>query len=160
MEEKNFLGFQPLIDFDSNILILGSFPSVKSRLNNFYYGNPQNKFWKVLASVFNEKVPNSITEKQDLCRKYKIGLWDIIISSDTIGSSDLNLEKSNFLVADIKSLLMKYPKIEKIICNGKLAFKLYKKFYSDLKINVICLPSTSPANPRFDINIWKDNLKK
>ena len=160
MEEKTFLGFQPLIDFDSNILILGSFPSVKSRLNNFYYGNPQNKFWKVLASVFKEKVPNSITEKQDLCRKYKIALWDIIISSDIIGSSDLNLEKSNFLVADIKSLLMKYPKIEKIICNGKLSFKLYKKFYSDLKINVVCLPSTSPANTRFDINIWKDNLKK
>lgn len=71
---EKFTGFEPLVDNDSEILILGSFPSVISRTNNFYYGNPQNRFWKMLATIFNENLPQSIENKKELCRKHKIAL--------------------------------------------------------------------------------------
>ena len=159
MDNYIFKGFEPLIFNDSKILILGSFPSVKSRNNNFYYGNPQNKFWKVLATIFNEKTPFSIEEKSELCRKYQIALWDVVASSNLVGSADLSLEKSNYQLADIDGLLKKHPNIQKIVCNGKLAYKLYQKHFDKLNINAICLPSTSPANTRFNIEIWRENIK-
>ena len=155
--EKINNGFAPLVYEDSQVLILGSFPSVKSRELNFYYGHPQNRFWKVLATTFGEEIPKTIEDKKELCRKHKIALWDVIISSDLKGSSDLKLEKSNFSPADLSSLLIKYPNITKILCNGKLAFKLYQKLFK-LNTKVVCMPSTSPANVRFDINIWKNEL--
>ena len=153
------IGFEPLIYEDSDILILGSFPSVKSRENNFYYGNPQNRFWKMLATIFNEQTPNSINEKKLLCKKHKIALWDVIIESDLKGSSDFDLEKSNYKVCDLNSLLSSHKTIKKIICNGKLSFKLFNNFFL-LNIPVFQLPSTSSANPRFNIELWSDVLLK
>lgn len=150
-------GFDPFVFDNSEILILGSFPSVKSREINFYYGHPQNRFWKVLAITFGENIPKTIEDKKELCQKHKIALWDVIVSSDLNGSSDLNLEKSNFTPADLNSLLINYPNITKILCNGKLAFKLYQKLFN-LNKKVVCMPSTSPANTRFDIDIWKNEL--
>ena len=147
---NEFVGFNPLIYVDSKILVLGSFPSVKSRENNFYYGHPQNKFWKVLSFIFNEPLPANIDEK--------IALWDVIVSSNLKDSSDSALEKSDFVLADIESLLKKYPNIKKIVCNGKLSYKLYLKYFEKLNIEVVCLPSTSPANTRFDIDVWEKEL--
>lgn len=155
---NEFVGFNPLIYVDSKILVLGSFPSVKSRENNFYYGHPQNRFWKVLSFIFNEPLPANIDEKKALCQKHKIALWDVIVSSNLKDSSDSALEKSDFVLADIGGLLKKYPNIKKIVCNGKLSYKLYLKYFKKLNIEVVCLPSTSPANTRFDIDVWKKEL--
>lgn len=155
---NEFVGFNPLIYVDSKILVLGSFPSVKSRENNFYYGHPQNRFWKVLSFIFNEPLPANIDEKKALCQKHKIALWDVIVSSNLKDSSDSALEKSDFVLADIGGLLKKYPNIKKIVFNGKLSYKLYLKYFEKLNIEVVCLPSTSPANTRFDIDVWKKEL--
>lgn len=150
--------FEPLVDENSQILILGSFPSVKSRENAFYYGNPQNRFWKVLASIFNEKVPTNIEEKIVLCKANHIALWDVVASSNLQGSSDLTLAKSAYCLSNIKGLLSKFPNIQKIVCNGKLAYKLLCKNFSDLNIDIVCLPSTSPANTSFKFEEWQKEL--
>ncbi len=150
-------GFKPFIDNDSKILILGSFPSVKSRENGFYYGNKQNRFWKTLATIFQENVPITLQEKQDLCRKHKIALWDIVEESNLKGSSDQTLSKSIIKLADIKSLLINYPNISKILCNGLLAYNLFIKHFKD-DFPVVKMPSTSPANTRFNFEIWKKEL--
>ena len=155
---NEFIGFNPLVYDDSKILVLGSFPSVKSRENNFYYGNPQNRFWKVLSSIFNEPLPANIDEKKALCQKHKIALWDVVIGANLKGSSDSALEKSDFVLADIRGLLKNYPNIKKIVCNGKLSYKLYLKHFEKLGIEVVYLPSTSPANTRFDITVWQKEL--
>ena len=87
-------GFDPFIDNQSEILVLGSFPSVKSRQAGFYYGNRQNRFWKVLATTFGESLPLTTKEKQEICRKHKIAMWDVVIESDLKGSSDEVLKNS------------------------------------------------------------------
>lgn len=149
-----FKGFEPLVFDDSQILVLGSFPSVKSRQNSFYYGNPQNRFWKMLATIFDEELPQSIDKKIKLCKKHKIALWDVVISSNLQGSSDVSLDKSNYIVADIDTLLRTHPAIKIILCNGKLAFNLFMKNFN-VDIPVYYMPSTSPANVRFDIDAWR-----
>ncbi len=156
MENIN-VGFKPIIYDDSEILILGSFPSVKSRQNNFYYGNPQNKFWNILAEIFGENKPIKINDKIEFCKKHKIALWDIVIESDLNGSSDLSLKHSKFKLADIESLIKLYPNIKTILCNGKLSYNLFNKYY---KISLPCfyLPSTSPANTKLNKNEWKEKI--
>lgn len=156
--KDTFKGFEPLVFDDSQILILGSFPSVKSRENNFYYGNPQNRFWKMLVSIFEEKVPKSIDEKIKLCKKHKIALWDVVIRANLQGSSDISLKKSDYIVDDIENLLRTHPAIKTILCNGKLAFNLFMKNFN-VGIPVYYMPSTSPANVRFDIDKWMKYLK-
>ncbi len=158
MENKTKVaGIEPLVFEDSQILILGSFPSVKSRQNNFYYANPRNKLWKLLASFFNEEVPQSVEEKIDFCRKHKIALWDVVTSSNLKGSSDVNLKKSNYDVADIPGLLNTHPDIKVILCNGKLAYNLFTKHFN-VALPVYYAPSTSPANTRFDIDAWRKHF--
>ena len=152
-----FTGFEPLVDNDSEILILGSFPSVKSRANNFYYGNPQNRFWKMLATIFNENLPQPIENKKELCRKHKIALWDVVISSNLSGSSDVSLKKSDIELADINGLLKRYPSIKTILCNGKLAYNLFNKYFK-VELPVFYMPSTSPANVSYNIDIWREKL--
>ena len=154
---EKFTGFEPLVDNDSEILILGSFPSVKSRANNFYYGNPQNRFWKMLATIFNENLPQSIENKKELCRKHKIALWDVVISSNLNGSSDVSLEKSDIELADINGLLKRHPSIKTILCNGKLAYNLFNKYFK-VELPVFYMPSTSPANVSYNIDIWREKL--
>ena len=157
MKDKIFDGFEPLVDKNSKVLILGSFPSVKSRENCFYYGNPQNRFWKVLSSIFNEKIPLTIDEKKELCRKHKIALWDVVISSNLNGSSDVSLEKSDIELADINGLLKRHPSIKTILCNGKLAYNLFNKYFK-VELPVFYMPSTSPANVSYNIDIWREKL--
>lgn len=148
-------GFQPVFDEHSEILILGSFPSVKSRETGFYYGNPQNRFWKTLETIYGESAGgNTEAKKQFLLRK-KLALWDIVYVCDITGSSDGDIK--NIQPADLSGILRK-SKIKKIICNGKKAFEIYKKYYGTPECACICLPSTSPANVRFNVALWKKEL--
>ena len=102
----------PLFDKNSKILILGSFPSVKSREQAFFYGHPQNRFWRVIAHIFNDSIPNTVDEKRTMLLKNNIALWDVIASCDIIGSSDSSIK--NVLANDISTILNS-AKIEKII---------------------------------------------
>ena len=136
--------FEPVYDENSKILILGSLPSVKSREQGFYYGHPQNRFWRVLAAVLSCQVPVTIEEKKKMLLANHIAVWDVIESCDIIGSSDSSIR--NVTPADIGAILSK-TKIERIFANGKTAEKLYKKYiFPKTKVPVTALPSTSPAN--------------
>lgn len=164
-------GFPAFYDKNSKILILGSFPSVKSRENGFYYGNRQNRFWKMLSQIFEEEISNDIESKKQFLCKHHIALYDVVEESNLSGSADLNLEKSQHKIADISFLLPPNTKVEKILCNGKTSFNLLaQSFLSKQQIKqntpliisnipVICLPSTSPANPRFTLPAWQQHLK-
>lgn len=139
--------FSPVYDRDSEILILGSFPSVKSREQGFYYGHSQNRFWRVIASICNQEVPKTIEEKKALLLANHIAIWDVIDSCDIIGSSDSSIK--NVVPADIVGLLAK-TKIRRIFANGKTAGKLYEKFSRESTgMEITILPSTSPANAVF-----------
>ena len=141
--------FGPAYDKNSRILILGSFPSVKSREVGFYYGHPKNRFWKLLAALYQEKEPEGIPEKKVFLAKHHIALWDVIESCDITGSSDSSIR--NAVVNDIGSIL-KDSKIQKIYANGKKAEGLYQKYVQPTTgIEIIGLPSTSPANAAFSI---------
>ena len=134
---------------DSRVLILGSFPSVKSREENFFYGHPQNRFWKVTSMVFGEKLPETIPEKKAFLLRNKIALWDVIESCDITGSSDSSIK--NVTVNDFSKILSS-SQIEKIFVNGKTAERLYNKYaLSNTGIPCICLPSTSPANAAWSV---------
>ncbi len=134
----------PVYDGNSKILILGSFPSVKSRESGFFYGHPQNRFWKVLAIVCKENTPETIEEKRTFLLRNGIAVWDVIGSCEIVGSSDSTIK--NAKANDIESLL-KETKIESIFVNGKTAERYYVKYIEPkIKVKAICLPSTSPAN--------------
>ena len=139
----------PLFWDNSKVLILGSFPSVKSRENNFYYGHPQNRFWKVLACLFDQPVPNTVEEKKAFLYRNHIAIWDVIESCDIIGSSDSSIK--NVVVTDIRSLLDK-TEIKAVFANGNLAKKLYDQYAFPLTgIEAVKLPSTSPANAQYSL---------
>ena len=154
--------FSPVFDENSELLVLGSFPSVKSRVQGFYYGHPQNRFWKVLAAVCECEVPKTIEEKKHMLLKHRIAVWDVIESCDIIGSSDSSIK--NVIPADIVGLLKK-TKIVCIYCNGKTAGNLYDKFCKEhTGMEAVVLPSTSPANAAFSlerlVEVWKKELGK
>ncbi len=139
----------PVYDENSKVLILGSFPSVKSREQCFFYGHGQNRFWKVIASVCNEKVPKSTEEKKELLLKNKIAVWDVIHSCQISGSSDSSIK--NAVPNDI-NYIIKESRIERIFTNGKKADELYRKHLEkQTGIKAVCLPSTSPANAVFSL---------
>ena len=141
--------FPPLYAKDSKILILGSFPSVKSREQLFFYGHPQNRFWKVIANVFGDEVPTTIQEKKALLRKNHIALWDVIKSCDIEGSSDSSISG---VVPNDLSEIFAGADIQKIIVNGKTAEKYFNKYTRDvIRKDAICLPSTSPANAAWSL---------
>lgn len=152
-ERKN--GFAPVFDKESKVLILGSFPSVKSRQIDFYYGNGQNRFWRTVCGYFNEEVPPTTEEKRAFLRRQKIALWDMAISCEIHGSSDASVK--NVEIADL-AIVLKNAKIEKILLNGKLAYDLFIQNYADCGIPFTKLSSTSPANPRFDKEEWRKAL--
>ncbi len=136
--------FDPLYDETSRVLILGSFPSVKSREQAFFYGHPQNRFWRLLAAMFHEPVPQSVPEKCALCRKHHVALWDVIASCEIIGSSDSSIK--NVKTNDISVILSAAP-IAGIFANGKTASRLYDRYFlPQTNCPAVCLPSTSPAN--------------
>lgn len=139
----------PVFDKDSKVLILGSFPSVRSREAGFFYGHPQNRFWKVTARVFGDEVPQTTEEKKAFLLRNHIALWDVIGSCDIDGSSDASIR--NVTVNDI-SLILKTADIRAVFLNGKKAYSLYQKYlYPVIKREGICLPSTSPANAMWSV---------
>lgn len=141
--------FEPIYDSESKILILGTFPSVKSRENNFYYGHPQNRFWKVLAAIFDEEIPQTVDEKKDLLLRHNIAVWDVIGSCTIAGSSDSSIK--DVVVNDFSDIL-KNSKIDTIYVNGTKAFELYHKYAQEKTgIPAIKLPSTSPANAAWSL---------
>lgn len=142
--------FPPLYNEKSKILILGSFPSVKSREQMFFYGHPQNRFWKVIAGVFGCSVPKSIDEKKCFLLEHRIALWDVISSCEIVGSADSTIK--NVTPNDISQILNS-ANIKKIYVNGKTAEKYFNKYLKEkTRENAICLPSTSPANAAWTIN--------
>lgn len=143
-------GFEPVFDSQSRVLILGSFPSVKSRQTEFYYGNPQNRFWRMLGSFFGEH-PAGIGEKRSMLLRRGVALWDAVVCCEITGSSDASIR--NFEAADVPSLLAR-TRISRILCNGKTAYRILTDTYPDLPVPVLSLPSTSPANPRYRECVW------
>jgi len=151
----------PLYNQHSRLLILGSFPSVKSRESGFYYGNPQNRFWDVLRKLLGCEKPLSINEKKEMLLHHGIAIWDVIKSCDIIGSSDSSIE--NGIPNDIQSII-EASSITKIYANGNKAFELYTKYvFPQTKIPIILLPSTSPANARMSlehlVEVWAKNFQ-
>ena len=144
----------PLYDKNSKVLILGSFPSVKSREQMFFYGHPQNRFWRVLALVFGEDTPLTIEEKRSFVLRHNLALWDVLASCDIEGSADSTIKNA---VANDLSEIIKNSKVAKIFVNGKTAEKYYIK-YTEKKLGrkAICLPSTSPANASYSIERLKE----
>ena len=148
----------PLFDNDSQILILGSFPSVKSREECFFYGHPQNRFWKVIARVLNEKTPVTIQEKTDMMLKHRIAVWDVIHSCEIEGSADSTIRN---VVANDLSIILGNADIKQIYVNGKKAEAMYKKYTEkQTGIKAIVLPSTSPANAAWNEDRLFDEWKK
>ena len=138
------------IDEDSNLLILGSFPSNKSREYGFYYSHPRNRFFNVLSSIFNEDTPISIEDRKAFLKKHHIALYDVISECDIHQSEDSSIR--NVTPIDIVSILEKYPNIKCIGVTGKKAASLFNKYLKDkVTIKVVYLPSTSPANARMSI---------
>ena len=136
--------FEPVYDENSRILILGTLPSVKSRENNFYYGHKQNRFWKLLAYLLDEPVPETIEEKKYMLLKNHIAIWDVIQSCDIKGSSDSSIR--NVTPTDIRKIL-ETADIKQVYANGNKAGALYKKYQLPLtQKEAVVLPSTSPAN--------------
>lgn len=134
----------PLYDENSKILILGSFPSVKSREQGFFYGHPQNRFWKVISAVFYCETPVTIEDKKAFLLSHHIALWDVIASCKIEGSSDSSIDK---VTPNDIGLILKHCKIQKIFTNGTASSDLYRKLiYPKTGIESIPLPSTSPAN--------------
>ena len=147
--------FEPVYDEHSEILILGTFPSVKSRENNFYYGHPPNRFWKLIAGLTKEPVPETIEEKKALLLKHHIAIWDVVQSCDIIGSSDSSI--SNVTPTDLSKVLSTAP-IRQIYANGATAAKLYHKYQEKITgRDIITLPSTSPANAAFSMERLAEN---
>lgn len=147
----------PVFDEDSEILILGSFPSVKSRESMFFYGHPQNRFWKVISAVYGHRLPETIEEKKALLLSEHIAVWDVIGSCEISGSSDSSIK--NVTPNDI-SYILKKSRIKRIFVNGKTAQKYYDKFVKkSTGMDAICLPSTSPANAMWSLEklteAWK-----
>ena len=140
----------PVFNKDSKVLVLGSFPSVKSREEGFFYGHPQNRFWKVTARVFDEDIPHTVSSKREFLLRNHIALWDVIGSCDIEGSSDSSIR--NVTVNDI-SIILNTADIRLICLNGKKAYQYYQKYmFPVIKREGICLPSTSPANAAWNID--------
>lgn len=152
--------FEPVFNAQSQILILGSLPSVKSRENNFYYGHPQNRFWKLIAALCQAEVPQTIEEKKKLLYGNGIAVWDVIAKCDIIGSSDSTIK--NVVPNDMQIIFDQAP-IKRIYANGGKAYELYMRYcYPDCQREIIKLPSTSPANAAFSmerlLTVWSDAI--
>ena len=142
--------FEPIYNAQSKILILGTFPSVKSREGNFYYNHPQNRFWKVMSTLLGNPLPITIEEKKEMLLQYHIAIWDVIYSCDIQGSSDSSIQ--NVVPNEIAKVLTE-SNIKSIYANGGKAYDLYYRYcYESTKYDIIKLPSTSPANASYSID--------
>lgn len=134
----------PVYDENSRILILGTFPSVKSRESQFFYGHPQNRFWKVLSQVLRDELPETIAEKKSFLLRNHIAIWDVIASCSIVGSSDSSIK--DVAAADLSGIL-EQADVRGIYVNGGKAYDLYMKYtFKATGRPVVKLPSTSPAN--------------
>ncbi|MCM1307029.1 MAG: DNA-deoxyinosine glycosylase [Butyrivibrio sp.] len=141
--------FEPVYDSRSRVLILGTFPSVKSRESNFYYGHPQNRFWRVMAAVLSCAVPVTVSEKKEMLLEHKIALWDVVQSCEIEGSADASIR--GVIPNRLEAVTAAAP-VERIYANGSMAGKLYAKYCADsLNMDITVLPSTSPANAAFGL---------
>ncbi len=144
MSEAVHHPFSAVFDECSEILILGSFPSVRSREIGFYYGHPQNRFWRVLEDLFLEKVPEGIERKKQFLLSHRIALWDVAASCRVVGSSDSSIKE---VVPNDIGMILQKSQIRGIYTNGKTAHALYQKYQlPKWEFEDVCLPSTSPAN--------------
>ena len=152
----------PVFDENSCVLVLGSFPSVKSREEMFFYGHPQNRFWRVIASVFDAEEPKTLEEKRAFLLESGVALWDVLASCEIEGSADSTIK--NAVPNDLTEILT-VAKIETIFVNGKTAEKYYNKYMKKLLgRSAVCLPSTSPANAAWSAErltlAWKAAFEK
>lgn len=150
-------GFEPFYSNDSKVLILGSFPSVKSREQSFYYGNPRNAFWRILANFFGEKEPLTLPDKKDFLTRRKIALWDIVTECEIVASRDETIK--NFKVANL-NIVLQNSAVSCIIVNGGRAYDIFARNYGELNLPVYKLPSTSPANARRNDDEWYAALRR
>ena len=152
----------PTYDKDSRILILGSFPSPKSRESGYFYGHPQNRFWKVVSTLFQEDLPVTVPEKHAFLVRHHIAAWDVIKSCEITGASDSSI--TDVVVNDLRPIL-ECADIRQIYVNGKKAFEYYRKYTRALTgRDAVCLPSTSPANAAWNfeklLDAWKIILEE
>ena len=148
-QQRAYHLIEPVYNEDSKILILGSFPSVKSREAMFFYHHPQNRFLKVLSGLFGEETPETIPERKQFLLGHNIALWDVIASCEITGSSDSSIR--NVEVNDLGGLLKKTD-VRHIYTNGGLADRLYHRYFDDkISLPVTKLPSTSPANAAYSL---------
>lgn len=157
MKRERAEGFPPVWDQNSRLLVLGSFPSVKSRLQGFYYGNPQNRFWRTLARFFDADEPKTVEARRNFALEHSIALWDVVASCSVVGSSDAS-------IADVElsalPALIKKSRISAIFCNGGKSHELLSKHFPELLPMTRKLSSTSPANPRFSKGEWHAALSE
>lgn len=140
---------KPFFKHDSQILILGSFPSVKTREYGFFYGHPQNRFWPLMEKIFGQSLSRDIEERKEFLAKNKIAMYDSIYQCDIIGSSDASIK--NVIPSDLTAIIMN-SQVKQVFCNGGASYKYYKHYHEkSLGLKAIKLPSTSPANARYRI---------
>lgn len=148
--QKTVHPFPPLFCAESDTLILGSFPSVKSREAMFFYGHPQNRFWLLMARLFGVEVPKTTEEKSALILNNRLALWDSIKSCTITGSSDSSVKD---VVPNDLSVIFNNSRVNRVFCNGALSHKMYMKYiFPQTKIKAVKLPSTSPANAAFSLD--------
>lgn len=154
--------FEPVYNEKSEILILGSFPSVKSREVNFYYGHPQNRFWKVISSVYGQKAPTGTEEKKKFLLENRIAVWDVVKRCEIVGSADSTIKSTE--VNDV-GVILATAQIKAIFANGKTAQQLYNRYLKNKTgSDIILLPSTSPANAAWKLDRlcseWQNQIDK
>jgi len=150
LEKVTHDSIQPIYDKNSEILILGSIPSPKSREYGFYYGHPQNKFWRVMSEVYGEQLPESIEAKKEFLYRNKIALWDVLESCYIHGADDSSIREAK--ANDIRKILKK-TNIKSIYTTGRKAYELYNRLcFPATGIEAILLASTSPANCKVKYN--------
>ena len=139
----------PVYDKQSKILILGSFPSVKSRETAFFYGHPQNRFWRVVSGVLGVSCPKTVEEKRSMLLASRIALWDVIASCCIEGSSDSSIRD---VVPTDLGVILRAAKIDAVFCNGQTAYRLYERYQlAQTGLPATVLPSTSPANAAYSV---------
>lgn len=153
--------FNPILDANTCILFLGSFPSIASFEQNFYYAHPRNAFWPIMESIFGVKLESNEAKKL-FCLEKRIGLWDVIGSCERSNSSDTNLK--NCIPNDFNTLLDEYPNIRVLAFTGKKSHDLFMKYFKNLAVETVLLPSTSPAHAGMKVTektaLYKETLIK
>lgn len=151
MTERKKTGFAPVYDENSRVLVLGSFPSVKSRETAFYYGNKQNRFWGMICGYFGEEIPLSTAGKIEFLKRNGIALWDMVTACEIDGSADASIRSAE--TAELSEIFTR-TRLEKILLNGSLSYRLFLDKYANITIPYEKMSSTSPANPRYTKEEW------